>query len=220
MRLIYFIGEVLVSWRLSWLYLFFGISLFGCVPTPPEPIAPNDRFVKKQANGKSIGLSEGPWSCVEDTQTGLHWEVKAANEKPQFSYSTYSWKIAEQGFEDGGSCADDRPGYPWVQYGRCDTQDLIDHVNQRKLCGFEDWRLPSSIELRSIMFEHDYPGERKMPFPLLPRIVHSPYWTSDSRLRDGRLEVLTIHAADRREFWVDPRNVATALLVRGSNLKQ
>lgn len=206
--------------RIALFCIPISLVLLGCVPTAPEPLVPVDRFIKKQRDGKVIALNEGPWACVEDKQTGLHWEVKAANENPQFSYSTYSWRLADQGFEDGGSCADDRPGYPWVQYHRCDTQDLIDHANQKKLCGFADWRLPTAVELRSIMFEHGYPGERKMPFPILPRIVYSPYWTSDSQMRDGQLKILTIHAADGREFWVNSNNVATALLVRSSKSSQ
>lgn len=193
--------------------------LAACTPTPPDDLVSAHRFVKKQADGKAIALLEGPWACVEDTQTGLHWEVKAANENPQFNYSSYSWKVGDVGGENGGSCADDRPGHAWVEYARCDTQDLIDALNQRRLCGYQDWRLPSAIELRSIMFQHGYPGERQMLFTVMPRIVHSPYWTSETQQENNMLKVLTIHAADGREFWVSPRHVANALLVRGPALQ-
>lgn len=194
-----------------------GIS--ACTPSPPDALIAADRFVKKQANGQAIGLLEGPWACVEDRQTGLHWEVKSANENPQFNYSSYSWKVGDVGGDSGGSCGDDRPGHAWVEYTRCDTQDLIDALNQKRVCGYQDWRLPSAIELRSIMFQHGYPGERQMLFTVMPRIVHSPYWTADFQEEQGMLKVLTIHAADGREFWVSPRHVANALLVRGPALQ-
>lgn len=193
-------------------------GLSACTPSPPDAIVPDSRFIKKQADGKAIGLQDGPWACVEDTQTGLHWEVKSANENPQFNYSSYSWKVGDLGAENGGSCADDAPGKAWVEYARCDTQDLLDHLNQKRLCGFSDWRLPSATELRSIMFAHGYPGERQMLFSVMPRIVHSPYWTSDVQQEQGMLRVLTVHAADGREFWVSPRHVANALMVRGPAL--
>lgn len=191
------------------------LACCACTPTAPNATVSADRFVKRQADGKAIALLEGPWACVEDKQTGLLWEVKSANENAQFNYSTYSWKVGELGADNGGSCGEDKPGQPWVEYARCDTQDLIDALNQRKLCGYQDWRLPSALELRSIMFQHGYPGERQMLFTLMPRIVHSPYWTSEYQLENGLQKVLTIHAADGREFWVSPRHVANALLVRG-----
>lgn len=194
-------------------------SISACTPSPPDPLIAAGRFVKKQANGQAIGLLEGPWACVEDKHTGLHWEVKAANENPQFNYSSYSWKVGDVGGDNGGSCGDDRPGHAWVEYTRCDTQDLIDHLNQKRVCGYQDWRLPSAIELRSIMFQHGYPGERQMLFTLMPRIVHSPYWTADFQEEQGMLKVLTIHAGDGREFWVSPRHVANALMVRGPALQ-
>ncbi len=193
-------------------------TLQACTPTAPASMVASDRFVKKQADGKAIGLLDGPWACVEDKKTGLHWEVKAANENPQFNYSSYSWKVGDMGGDNGGSCGDDRPGHAWVEYTRCDTQDLIDHVNQKRLCGYQDWRLPSALELRSVMFQHAYPGERQMLFTLMPRIVHSPYWTADHRQADGMLQALTVHAANGGEFWVSPRNVANAMLVRGPAL--
>lgn len=196
------------------------VGLGACTPSPPEALIPADRFVKKQVNGQAIGLLDGPWACVEDRQTGLHWEVKAANENPQFNYSSYSWKVGDVGADNGGSCGDDRPGHAWVEYARCDTQDLIDHLNQKRVCGYQDWRLPSAIELRTIMFQHAYPGERQMLFTLMPRIVHSPYWTADFQEEQGMFKVLTIHAADGREFWVSPRHVANALLVRGPALQR
>lgn len=192
-----------------------AMTLLGCAPQHPDPITAMDRFIKKDAQGAPKTLLDGPWACVADTQTGLHWEVKSPNENMQYAYSTYSWRVGEQGRAKGGSCAKDTPGMPWVEYPGCDTQDIIDFVNAKKLCGFENWRLPSAQELRSIMFKHHHPGERMFPFPLLPRMIHSPYWTADTRTENGHLIALTIHAQNGEEYWISTSNVANVMLVRG-----
>lgn len=190
-------------------------SLIACTPERPTALTAPDRFVKKQADGKAIAILDGPWACVEDTQTGLHWEVKSPNENPQYAYSTYSWKNAERGSDNGGSCGVDQPSMAWVEYQACDAQDLIAHLNQTKLCGFNDWRLPSALELRSIMFKHSYPGERMLLFTLLPRIPHSPYWTSEYKEQDGRLLAQTIHLGTGDEYWAQTANVANVIAVQG-----
>lgn len=191
------------------------LSLLGCAPPHPEPITPMERFVKKDLHGTAKNLLDGPWACVEDRQTKLHWEVKSPNENMQYAYSTYSWRIGENGRAKGGSCAKDIPGMPWVEYPGCDTQDIIDHVNAKKLCGFDNWRLPTAQELRSVMLKHNHPGERRFPFPLLPRLIHGPYWTADTRIENGQLGALTIHAENGEEYWISTSNVANVLLVRG-----
>jgi hypothetical protein len=190
-------------------------ALSACTPDRPAPLTPDNRFVKKQADGKAIPILNGPWACVEDTQTGLHWEVKSPNENSQYSYSTYSWRINERGNKKGGSCGVDRAGMAWVEYQACDTQDLIDHLNRTRLCGLSDWRLPTALELRSIMLHHPYPGERMLPFTLLPRIPHSPYWTSEYKEQDGRMLAQTIHLGNGEEHWVQTANVANVIAVQG-----
>ena len=204
------------SFHLRALLFAISMNLLACTPERPPSLTVQDRFVKKQMDGKAIALLEGPWACVEDKQTGLHWEVKSPNENPQYAYSTYSWKTPELGSDNGGSCAVDRPGMAWVEYQTCDAQDLIDHLNQNRLCGLDDWRLPSAVELRSIMLKHSYPGERLLPITLLPRMVHSPYWTSEYKEQDGRLIVQTIHLGNGDEFWTQTANVANVIAVQGN----
>lgn len=197
------------------LFIASAFCLLACTPERPPSLVAQERFVKKQADGKALALQDGPWACIEDTQTGLHWEVKSPNENAQFAYSTYSWKTTERGSDNRGSCGVDQPGFPWVEYQACDTQDLIDHLNQIRLCGFSDWRLPTALELRSIMLKNPYPGERMLPTPLLPHIPHSPYWTSEYKEQDGRLIAQTIHLGNGEEFWAETANVANVIAVHG-----
>ncbi len=194
-------------------------ALNACAPSPPTPVLAEQRFQKLTADGQAIGLQEGPWRCVRDQQTGLVWEVKQANEGEQFNLSSYSWWNNGKGSAKGGSCGVDKPGMPFMAYVACDTQDLLDFLNQTKLCGFKDWRLPSSAELRSILFAHRYPGETHLPFSVLPRITYGPYWTADSRDQpSGMPQALAIHVGTAQEGWLSSQRVAYALAVRGQPL--
>jgi hypothetical protein len=194
-------------------------SLTGCAPTAPEPIFEMDRYTKKKANGDAIALDDGPWACVEDNKTGLHWEVKSINENLQFSRSTFRWKLKEAPIADAGGCSIHEENASNVKFHDCETADIIQHVNQKKLCGFDDWRLPSALEIRSIMIKHDYPSERKLPFPLLPRVIHAAYWTADVQELDGQSQALTVHFGNNDEHWANIDQVANVILVRGQKLQ-
>lgn len=188
----------------------------ACAPSAPSPVVPSERFQKLAFDGHLLGLQDGPWRCVRDTTTNLVWEVKQANEGPQFESSSYSWFDGEQGRSKGGSCAVDEPGMPFMGYKSCDTSELVQHLNQIKLCGFNDWRLPKAKELRSILLAHRYPGETHVPFPLLPRITFGPHWTADTRPDEvGFPQVLAIHVGTKQEGWLSSKRVAYALAVRG-----
>lgn len=187
--------------------------LLACSPSKPKSIALEGRFIKKNSDGRDVPALSGPWACVEDKKTGLLWEVKSQNENIQFASSTYSWRVGQQGVAKGGACARDQAGMPWVEYDGCDTEDLIQRLNEVKLCGSNNWRLPSSQELRTIMFKHGFPGEQMMPFSVLPRIVYAPYWTADTTEFEGQLAVKTIHASTGEEYWRPAAGPVNAILV-------
>lgn len=202
-----------------------SLLLSACTPQAPTPVTAIERYQKLRADGQTIGLLEGPWRCVMDRQTDLVWEVKQANEGPQFETSSYSWFDGKNGSAKGGSCGKDEIGMPFMAYHACDTADLIQHLNQQKLCGFADWRLPSSAELRTLLLKHQYPGENQAPFPVLPRIVFGPYWSADWRASqkadaNGIAEVLSIHLGTGQEGWISAQRVAYAIAVRSDKARK
>ncbi len=90
----------------------------------------------------------GPWACTRDNHTGLIWEVKRTDGGLRDSAHTYSWyqpddsiNAEHAGLEDGGDCID----------ARCDTAGYVDAVNEKGLCGAQDWHLPTRNELLSIV---------------------------------------------------------------------
>ncbi|NOX68213.1 MAG: DUF1566 domain-containing protein [Gammaproteobacteria bacterium] len=86
--------------------------------------------------------------CVLDTGTSLLWERKSGEPGLRNWHDTYSWfdptssngEIDYRGTEDGGSC----------KQGSCDTWHFVEAINEAKLCGYSDWRLPDRDELYSI----------------------------------------------------------------------
>lgn len=200
-------------------YFLFILPLLAaclpaCSPPAPAPVVPLERFQKLRSDGSEVALQDGPWQCVLDRQTSLVWEVKQANENPQYDGSSYSWFDGQSGSAKGGSCGVDLPGMPFMKYQACDTQDLLAHLRQKKLCGFADWRLPHASELRTILLKHGYPGETMVPFAVLPRITYGPYWTGDTRAgEDGLPQVLSIHVGTGQEGWISSKRAAYAIAV-------
>ena len=113
----------------------------------------------------------GPWHCVKDENTGRVWEVKRDDESIHDGYWTYSWWLAGKGEQNQGDC--------YFEKARCDTADLIRRTNALKLCGRSDWRLPTTVELQSIVEIPNQPGNPSVNMFFFPQTKHGDYWTSD-----------------------------------------
>ncbi len=96
-----------------------------------------------------LGAQEGQWACTYDSQTRLMWEIKTNDSGLRDKRWSYSWfnsksNVASMmpGVANGGECVDQT---------NCDTEKFIEQVNQSKLCGADNWRLPTIDELKSLI---------------------------------------------------------------------
>jgi Protein of unknown function (DUF1566) len=153
------------------------------------------------------------WSCVQDHVTGLTWEVKESDpEHPRYGGHSYRWWLDDVrlngGFVDqstSGSCSLDS----------CDTQSYVNWVNQARLCGYADWRMPDVVELSSIVvLSKVIPAVDKNFFPntLQPR-----FFTSRSLARDPS-RAWYVYFSDGSVSSTNKGDASHVRLVRGGEL--
>lgn len=166
------------------------------------------RWEKRSADGRTIAVGDGPWACVLDRYTGLLWETKSDNEGPHFSGSTYYRKAPSHA--GGGGCV-----VAPHQVEVCDFSSLVSGANGKKLCGFSDWRVPTSAELESLLLSSSWPGTAMTANGFFPHTGREAYWAVDTRVRDGREEARTVHFGSGERRWIPSDQVARLRLVRG-----
>jgi hypothetical protein len=129
----------------------------------------NPSINSNNADGR-LGFSFAPVAggCVQDNVTGLMWEVKTADGGLRDMNNTYTNYSAAYN--------------PSNLYGTdTDVSGYLNAVNAAALCGFNDWRLPNTDELQSIV---DYgvgssgPSIDATRFPNTPSSVSFGYWTA------------------------------------------
>ncbi|MCH8071872.1 MAG: DUF1566 domain-containing protein [Proteobacteria bacterium] len=114
-------------------------------------------------------------ACVEDTVTGLVWELKSDAAGLHDWRNTYSWfnpneannELDYRGVPDGGECSG----------SQCDTWDFLRTVNKAGHCGYFDWRMPTRNELMSIsdLSRSDNPPTANLDY--FPFMQADEYWT-------------------------------------------
>lgn len=130
------------------------------------------------------------WSCVRDNHTGLVWEVKMSSATHLHSNGkTYRWggKTAS-GYAQRKLFNDQVAPYR-VKFYNDDWDELVDGSNNERLCGFSDWRVPTIIELQSIVNygleeqsidSHYFPNTR---VPSSVFVQFRDYWSSTHMAR-------------------------------------
>ncbi len=88
---------------------------------------------------------EQEWLMTKDKETGLIWEVKTLVKKDD----RYNWNDAQSVF--------------------------IGRINNQRLGGFDDWRLPSKDELESLLLKGERPA---VAMGWFPNTVLSVYWSA------------------------------------------
>ena len=120
-------------------------------------------YTKLDAKGQSLPASAASWSCVRDNVTGLVWEVKTNDGSIHDKDNTYRW---------GGRTA---RGAGYGTYYN-DWNSLVDGSNNQRLCGFSNWRLPTRVELQSIVL-HDGKILTRIDTTFFPNMEHSDFWS-------------------------------------------
>ncbi|MFP8781073.1 DUF1566 domain-containing protein [Hydrogenophaga sp. RWCD_12] len=146
-----------------------GDALVTCAPTPLQTLLgptsltlnPNQDGHRASVNPMTYSLVGGnpTVNCVRDNVTGLVWEGKTA--------------------------ADDRAGSrTFTHLGNAqyaDTSGYVTSVNETQLCGFSDWRIPTVLELQSLVnySKNRSGGEPVIDSLFFPNTSAASYWSAD-----------------------------------------
>ena len=133
-------------------------------------------YLKKSIEGKTLSNDTETWSCIEDTNNGLTWEIKSSDNGVRDKNNSYSWyqpSLLEgaQGAADEGKCKGSSD---------CDTQSYIQTMNKKNYCGYSDWRLPSREEMLSIVSFENAASKVTINTNYFPDTLPSWYWTASS----------------------------------------
>ena len=165
--------------------------------TKPDGSAGNGgfAFTPLDVNGNPISLVGDPPvpvvapHCIWDRVTNLVWEVKT-EEGLQNYKSTYGW-----GSNNTGTCTDG---------AGCSTDAYISDVNKANICGEteDDWRLPSRMELLSIVDAgHILPSIDQSFFPYTAYDkAYTPPWNNNPGFSS--------QPDDGARYWSGDENVA------------
>lgn len=180
-------------------------------------------FVKVSQKEGVLPDSADKWDCVLDQVTGLYWEKKNTDGGPRDYRNKYGWGgvgkssnsygNTELGFWEGLFALDKYESLPslhslykYNQYSpdrlSSDWNDLVNSANQENLCGFNDWRLPTVFELKTLnTFYSEQKGDdasqwqdnnyenriylNPVFFPTIRELKNTRFWTSSPYRRNS-----------------------------------
>lgn len=128
-------------------------------------------FVKLSNEGEVLDFENSNWSCVLDQKTSLVWEVKGETEGLQHTMNTYTWFDGDTGRKNNmysKNCF-------WGE--GCNTQSYIDDINEAQLCTYNNWRLPTRNELKTII-NYYADDDILIDLDFFPNTQMGTYWTS------------------------------------------
>ena len=144
-------------------------------PQPGEPFYGQDgnytidppSCTKLDASGNDLPGEATSWVMARDNVTGLIWEVKTDDGSIHDKDNTYTWCDPNSDTNGGeaGTCGDGT-----------DTEDFVNALNEENYGGFCDWRLPTLLELSSIVNSGRHNPTINTEY--FPYTASSGYWSS------------------------------------------
>jgi hypothetical protein len=123
-----------------------SVTVSAAVVTPPVS---SSSYTKISNTGTTLpdtavlGTGSNDWACTKDNKTGLIWEVKTTDGGLRDMGKTYS------NFFAGDT------GYGINGNGSGNSDTFVNNVNKQTLCGAENWRLPTTDELKNLVYCSD-----------------------------------------------------------------
>lgn len=192
-------------WRRMVLVLLYPLAIAGCDDAPflKPHVFDMTRLNRDGSINDGQDYTKHPWACVLDNQTGMVWEVKSTEPGLHNINNTYTWYDSDK--ESNGGIAGKANGGTCAGSG-CDTESYTKAVNAEKLCGFDDWYLPSHFEMGTIVDESIfYPGPT-FPQAFFPEALAGKYWT-DTTFKTKR-SVAWAWRFDQGSEFIEEKSVA------------
>ena len=95
-------------------------------------------YTKLDENGDALPVSAGAWSMVRDNVTALTWEVKTDDSTIHDKDTMYYW--CNSSLLNTGVCG-----------AANNTEAFINSLNAAMFGGYNDWRMPSILELATLL---------------------------------------------------------------------
>jgi hypothetical protein len=104
-------------------------------------------YTKLDATGNTLPDDATSWTMVQDNVTGLIWENKTSNGSVHDGIKGFTWCDTNPATNGGnqGVCG------TGTGEAATDTESYIKALNDAKFGGFSDWRIPTIIELTSVV---------------------------------------------------------------------
>lgn len=168
-------NHIIATW--NW-FSFEGIAYYALQNAPV--ITPTSGFgLVSNLSGGSYDKTE----CVKDYKTGLVWEGKPASGWRTEYFTNYTSAIELQKLI--GNAFNGNVIYPTQSEIDVSTNSIgfKNNVNSINLCGFNDWRLPTTTELMSLVLIDPNNSWAQIDLNWFPNTSALSYWTSTTSPR-------------------------------------